>query len=388
MMRAFQCLPRALVPCILALLALLALLVLAGGPARAGVPNERAEPAYAEEQTILQAETDSRSPEPGLASASSGRVHVDRHYLGQYGHTEGTVIVQRGGNTWREWRNGPIATAMGTLLVVAIVVIFFFYRLVGPARTDAPETGRRIQRFNGWERWVHWSTAISFIVLAVTGLVIMFGKKLLIPLVGHDVFAFIAYVFKYLHNFIGPLFIVCSVLMFFTFLHRNFLRKIDWEWVKQGGGLVSHKHVRAGFFNAGEKAWFWLGVTLLGIVMSVTGLILDFIGFGQTRYVLQVANTLHIVGAMFYIAAAMGHSYIGTWGTPGAYHAMRHGTVDESWAKAHHAVWYEEVKAGVPPGTFDDRTPPDQPPGSPPNHPPGQAPNAGMPPRPAPRPAP
>lgn len=380
MMRAFQYLPRALVPCILAVLALL---VLAGGPARAGVPNERAEPAYAEEQTILQAEADSRSPEPGLASASSGRVHVDRHYLGQYGHTEGTVIVQRGGNTWREWRNGPIATMTGTLLVVVIVAIFFFYRLVGPARTDAPETGRRIQRFNGWERWVHWATAISFIVLAVTGLVIMFGKKLLIPLVGHDVFAFIAYVFKYLHNFIGPLFIVCSVLMFFTFLHRNFLRKIDWEWVKQGGGLVSHKHVRAGFFNAGEKAWFWLGVTLLGIVMSVTGLILDFIGFGQTRYVLQVANTLHIVGAMFYIAAAMGHSYIGTWGTPGAYHAMRHGTVDESWAKAHHAVWYEEVKAGVPPGTFDDRTPPDQPPGSPPNHPPGQAPNASMPPRPA-----
>ena len=370
---------RLALPFALPLLALL-LLVAGAAPAFAGVPSERAEPAYSQEQTILQAESDSRSPEPGLASAASGRVHMDRHYLGQYGNTEGTVIVQRGGNTWRVWRNGPIATLMGTLLVVVLVAIYAFYRLIGPVRADEADTGRSILRFNRWERWVHWATAISFIVLAVTGLVIMFGKQIFIPLFGHDVFAFLAYVFKYLHNFIGPLFIFCSVLMFFTFLHRNFIKRIDWQWVKQGGGLVSHRHVPAGFFNAGEKAWFWLGVTLLGLVMSITGLILDFVGFGQTRYVLQVANTLHILGATFYIAAAMGHIYIGTWGTPGAYHAMRHGTVDESWAKAHHAVWYEEVKAGVPPGTFDDRTPPDDPHGNPP---PGKNPSAGLPPRPA-----
>jgi formate dehydrogenase subunit gamma len=194
-------------------------------------------------------------------------------------------------------------------------------------------------------------------------LLILFGKKLLIPLFGHDIFAFLALISKYLHNFIGPVFIVCSVLMFFTFLHRNFFRKIDWLWFRKGGGLLTHEHVPAGFFNAGEKTWFWLGVTLLGLVMSITGLILDFITFGQTRYVLQVANYLHLLGATFYIAAAMGHIYIGTWGTPGAYHAMRHGDVDEAWAKAHHGVWYDEVKAGVPVGSFDDRVPP-------PDHPP------------------
>jgi len=135
------------------------------GMAHAGVPNNRAEPAYAEEQTILQAEKDSRTPEPGLNSKSSGRVHIDRHYLGQYGHTEGTVIVQRGGNQWRVWRNGPIATAMGTILVVVLIAIFFFYRAVGPARAQEPDTGRRIQRFTSWERSVHWATAISFILI-------------------------------------------------------------------------------------------------------------------------------------------------------------------------------------------------------------------------------
>jgi formate dehydrogenase subunit gamma len=353
------------------LLSLLMALTLSS--ALAGVPNNRAEPAYAEEQTILQAEKDSRAPETGLASKDSGRVHIDRHYLGQYGAKEGTVIVQRGGNQWRTWRNGPMATLAGTILILALLVILVVAKVVGKLTSD-PDTGRRIQRFTAWERHIHWATAISFITLAITGLVILFGKKLLIPLVGHDVFAFIAYVFKYLHNFVGPLFILCSVLMFFTFLHRNFFKKIDWRWFRKGGGMLTHEHVPAGFFNAGEKAWFWLGVTLLGLVMSISGLILDFVSFGQTRYVLQIANYLHLLGATFYIAAAMGHIYIGTWGTPGAYHAMRHGDVDEAWARAHHGVWYDEVKAGVPPGTFDNRVPPDHEPpsgGAPGNLPPG-----------------
>ena len=109
-----------------------------------------------------------------------------------------------------------------------------------------------------------------------------------------------------MHNFIGPLFIVCSVIMFFTFLRRNFFRRWDWDWIKQGGGLVSHKHIPADYFNAGEKMWFWGGVVLLGLLMSVTGLVLDFVTFGQTRYVLQIANILHIAGATLYIAARIG----------------------------------------------------------------------------------
>ena len=312
----------------------------------AGVPNERAEPAYAEEQTMLQIEGDSRVPEPGLNQAASGRVHLDRHFLGQYGDNEGNVIVQRGGNTWRHLRNGPLATIAGIILLVVPLLIFIFYKTVGPMREE-PRSGRTIQRFNRWERQVHWATAFSFIALAITGIIIMFGKKIMLPWMGHTLFSWVAIISKYLHNFVGPLFILCSILMFFTFVRRNFFNRNDWQWVKQGGGLVSHKHVPAGFFNAGEKTWFWLGVTLLGLVMSITGLILDFVTFGQTRYVMQVANYLHIGGSALYIAAAMGHIYIGTWGTPGAYEAMRYGTVDEEWARAHHALWYEQVKNGT-----------------------------------------
>lgn len=327
-----------------AMLVLLAALVLPSS--WAGVPNERAEPAYAEEQTMLQIEGDSRVPEPGLNQAASGRVHLDRHFLGQYGDNEANVIVQRGGNTWRHLRNGPLATIAGIILLVVPLLILIFYQTVGPMREE-PRSGRSIQRFTRWERQVHWATAFSFIALAITGIIIMFGKNIMLPWMGHTLFSWVAIISKYLHNFVGPLFILCSILMFITFVRRNFFNRNDWQWVKQGGGLVSHKHVPAGFFNAGEKTWFWLGVTLLGLVMSITGLILDFVTFGQTRYVMQVANYLHIGGSALYIAAAMGHIYIGTWGTPGAYEAMRYGTVDEEWARAHHALWYEQVKNGT-----------------------------------------
>lgn len=335
---------------ILAAVLLGALLALfAGRWAHAAVPNEDAVPAYAEEQTILQAEKD--TPEPGWFDAASGRVHIDRHYLGQYGSTEGTVIVQRGGNTWRVLRNGPFAAIAGTLFILVPLLIFSFYSMVGPARAER-ESGNRIERFSAWQRLVHWSTAIAFIVMAITGVIVLFGKTVLMPWMGHDVYAGVAIAAKYLHNFVGPLFILCSIVMFFTFLRENLFRRWDWQWIKKGGGLVSHEHVPAGYFNAGEKLWFWGSVSLLGLIVSISGLVLDFVVWGQTRYILQWANYLHLAAATLYIVFAMGHIYIGTLGTPGAYHAMRHGTVDEEWARAHHQLWYEGLRGGGRPDDF------------------------------------
>ncbi|MGX4641206.1 formate dehydrogenase subunit gamma [Massilia sp. SYSU DXS3249] len=328
-----------------AILALFCALLLS--PSWAGVPTRDAKPAYAEEQTMLQIEADSNVREPGLMDSASGRVHMDRHFLGQYGNTEANVIVQRGGNTWRLLRNGPIAIITGTILLAVPLLIFIFYRAFRPAPLQ--ESGRRVHRFSNWERTVHWATAYSFIALAITGIIIMFGKVIMLPWMGHTLFSWVAIISKYVHNVVGPVFILCSILMFFTFLKRNFYNRIDWQWIKQGGGLISHKHPPAGFFNAGEKTWFWFGVVLLGLVMSITGLILDFVTFGQTRYVLQVSNYLHIAGATLYMAAAMGHIYIGTIGAPGSYDSMRQGHVDENWAKAHHGIWYEETKSGAAP---------------------------------------
>ncbi|HEV7617093.1 MAG TPA: formate dehydrogenase subunit gamma [Burkholderiaceae bacterium] len=329
---------------------LLFALLLLPASTHAAVPNKDAVPAYAEEQTILQTEKD--VPEPGWTSPDSGRRHFDRHFIVPFGtQPEQDVILQRGGNTWRTLRNGPIATASGTLLLVVPLLMLGFYRLVGPARLDHPESGRKIERFSDWERTVHWATAISFLLLAATGLILMFGKKILLPWMGHMPYSWLAAISVYIHNFVGPLFILCSIIMFATFAYRNIFQRWDWLWIKKVGGLITHEHVPAGFFNAGEKLWFWGGVTLLGLLMSVTGLVLDFVNLGQTRYILQWANYLHITGATLYMVAAMGHIYIGTLGTPGAYEAMRYGTVDEEWAKEHHELWYNEVRAGAAPAT-------------------------------------
>jgi formate dehydrogenase subunit gamma len=326
------------------LAAALVLLLFVGG-VRAAVPNQDAVPAYAEEQTIQQVEQG--APAPGWESLASGRTHMDRHYLVPPGRdSEQDLILQRGGNTWRTLRNGLFSNVSGVILVFAVLVLFAFWRLVGPARVEEPETGRRIRRFSHWQQAVHLTTASSFLVLAFSGLAIFFGKVLLLPWMGHDVFSWVAIISKYVHNVFGPLFTLSSLVMFVTFVRHNFFDRRDWTWIKRGGGLVTHEHVPAGYFNAGEKLWFWGGVVLLGLVMSASGLVLDFVTSWTTRYLLQWADTLHIFGATFYIAAALGHIYIGTLGTPGAYEGMHSGTVDESWAKAHHRDWYEQQRGG------------------------------------------
>jgi formate dehydrogenase subunit gamma len=323
-------------------------------PATAAVPHDSAVPAYAEEQTILQIEKD--VPEPGLGSTASGRVHFDRHSITSQGlNREAVVLVQRGGNTWRYLRNGPLALLTGTLLIVVPLALWIFYRTVGPVLTGEKKSGRRLQRFSDWQRYVHWATAITFITLAVTGLLLLFGKVVILPLIGHNAFSWLAVVSKYVHNVVGPLFVVCSVLMFITFVWQNLFKRWDWMWIKKAGGMVSHEHVPAGYFNAGEKLWFWGGVVVLGLVMSITGLILNFVNFGQTRYILQLADYLHIAAGALYIAGSMGHSYIGSIGNPGSFEAMWTGSVSEEWAQAHHRYWYDEVTTGQPPRTVDTR---------------------------------
>ncbi|HVK93120.1 MAG TPA: cytochrome b/b6 domain-containing protein, partial [Noviherbaspirillum sp.] len=217
--------------------------------AHAAVPNEKAAPAYAEEQTILQLEKD--HPEPGRGSSASGIRHFDRHYLAPFGFLpEQDNILQRGGNTWRVLRNGPMATISGILLLVVPLLIFGFYTTIGPATMEHPDSGYRIQRFSRWDRVIHWATAIAFLVLALSGLILLFGKQIMLPWMGHHLFAWVAVISKYLHNFVGPLFIVCSIALFLTFVRKNLFRRWDWLWIKKAGGLASHEHVPAGFFNA------------------------------------------------------------------------------------------------------------------------------------------
>ena len=258
-------------------------------------------------------------------------------------------LIQAEGRQWRAFRNGPLTTYGGWLLVLVLAGIVVFYLIKGPIKLHNPPTGRLIERFNAVERAAHWTMAISFVLLALSGIVMLFGKYVVLPWLGYTGFSWITIVSKNLHNFIGPLFIFAIVVGFLIFVKDNFLRPIDWKWITHFGGMFGGQEIPSGRFNGLEKLWFWLGVVLLGIVMSVTGLILDFPNWNQSREAMQLANVVHLTGAMFFMAAAMGHIYMGTIGMVGAYRAMREGYVDEEWAREHHLLWYEEVKQGKRP---------------------------------------
>jgi formate dehydrogenase subunit gamma len=201
---------------------------------------------------------------------------------------------------------------------------------------------------------IHWTTAWTFVALAISGLIMTFGKNILLPLIGYTLFSWLTIFAKTLHNFIGPLFLICIVLLFFTFVRDNFWRRYDWNWIRHFGGLVSKHDVPSGKFNAGEKAWFWGGLLVAGLIVSASGLILDFPNFNQTRSTMQITNLVHLTIAALFMLAALGHIYMGTLGMAGAYNAMSTGYVDETWAKEHHLYWYNDIRAGKIPTAPDD----------------------------------
>jgi formate dehydrogenase subunit gamma len=231
-------------------------------------------------------------------------------------------------------------------VVLTLIAILGFYLWKGPVKVHAPPTGRLIHRFNVVERAVHWSTAISFCLLGLTGLIMFFGKHLLLPLLGYTLFAWLATAAKAFHNFIAPLFIVSVLAMIVLFIKDNFPRLYDLKWFARAWAVMARsEHVPTGRFNAGEKGWFWFGVVGLSIVVTWSGLVLLFPNFDQTRAVMQDAWVVHAIAALVYIAISLGHIYLGTIGLEGSYQAMRSGYVDESWAKEHHEYWYNDLKS-------------------------------------------
>ena len=259
---------------------------------------------------------------------------------------EAGVLIQDGGQNWRALRNGTFSIIGGWALVAMLLMIGSFYAWKGTIQLHEAPTGRLIERFTLLERMSHWATAISFSVLAISGLVLAFGKTLLIPVIGFTLFSWLAILAKNSHNFLGPLFIVSCVITFCIFVRDNFPKAVDFKWIISFGGMISGKHVPSEKFNAGEKLWFWGGLMLLGLVVGASGLVLNFPNFGQTRATMQLANLVHLTGAVLFMLGALGHIYMGTLGMAGALDAMKTGVVDETWAKEHHELWYDDVKSG------------------------------------------
>ena len=218
------------------------------------------------------------------------------------------------------------------------------YFILGQLRIPAGRSGRKVRRYSSFERFVHWLTAVSFVVLGITGLNITFGKLLLLPLIGPNAFSALSQAGKYAHNFVSFAFVLGIVLIPIMWIKDNIPDKVDIEWFRQGGGFIKSRHAPARRFNAGEKLVFW-GALGAGAAVSVSGFLLLFPFYVTNIFGMQIAQVVHSIIAIMFVALILGHIYIGTLGKEGAFEAMGTGEVDLNWAKEHHDLWLEDVLA-------------------------------------------
>jgi len=257
------------------------------------------------------------------------------------------TLVQPQGRDWRATMNSTIRSWGAWLVFGMIALVTAFYLIRGTIMIDGGRSGRTIERFNEFERFNHWMTASSFVVLAITGLNVTYGRHLLLPLLGPEVFSTWSAFAKLLHNFTAFPFMLGVVVMLVLWIAHNFPNRYDWQWIAQGGGIFTKGvHPPARKFNFGQKIVFW-SVMIAGFIISLSGLYLLFPFWFGAMETQQLMAVLHSIFAFILIAVIIGHIYIGSLGMEGAFDAMYTGQVDERWAKEHHSVWAAETKAGA-----------------------------------------
>jgi formate dehydrogenase subunit gamma len=254
-------------------------------------------------------------------------------------------LIQPAGRDWRDFHRSKLPWIGGIAILGMLALLAIFLMVRGRIRVHKGLSGQTILRFASFERFTHWLTASCFIILALSGLNVSFGRMLILPFFGADAFAAMSAWAKLAHNYLAFPFMFGLVIMFLIWIKDNIPGKVDLEWIKQGGGILPNgKHPPARRFNAGQKGIFWI-VVIGGALMSVSGWFLLFPYLPGNVTVLQLWTIIHAVIAMLFIAAMLAHIYIGSIGMEGAFDAMGTGEVDLNWAKEHHALWIQEQQA-------------------------------------------
>ena len=250
-------------------------------------------------------------------------------------------LEQPAGRAWRDFHETTLPWVGGALIIGIVVLLALFYFARGTVRIEGGRSGRPIQRFNAFERLVHWTVAVSFVVLAISGLNITFGKSLLLPLLGPETFSAWSEWAKYSHNYLSFAFAIGVICMALMWIGRNFPTAADFEWLKKGGGFVGHEHPPAWKFNAGQKMLFWF-IVIATIAVAVSGYFLMFPFYFTDIAGMQLAQIVHGLVGVLFATLIIAHIYIGTLGMEGAFEAMGTGDVDLNWAKQHHPLWVEQ----------------------------------------------
>lgn len=288
------------------------------------------------------------------------------------------VMIQSEGELWRNWRNGPLSSFGIWLIVGTIIVVAAFFAFRGRIKIESGFSGRVIERFNNLERFTHWLTAGTFVILGLTGLNIMYGRYVFGGQDGapgefgafHQFFAALTAYGKIAHNYLAFAFMIGLILSFVLWVKHNIPNRHDLKWFAVAGGMFSKNvHPPARKFNAGQKGLFWV-VILGGLSMSLSGIalmfpftfamfsktfaVLNVFGFGLPTDLslieeMQLSQLWHALVSLVMIAIIIGHIYIGTLGMEGAFDAMGTGMVDENWAREHHGLWVAEMKGESPP---------------------------------------
>jgi formate dehydrogenase subunit gamma len=268
------------------------------------------------------------------------------------------VLIQPAGRVWDHFHEVTLYWLGAIVILGTLAALAAAYLLLGRIRISAGRSGHKVLRFKAVERFAHWLTAVSFVVLGITGLNITFGKHLLLPLIGYDAFSVVSEAAKYMHNFASFAFVIGLVLIVAIFIKDNIPDKTDIEWFRQGGGFIKSKHASARRFNAGEKLVFW-GALGAGILVSASGYLLLFPFYVTDIAGMQVAQVVHSVIAVLFVALILAHIYIGTLGMEGAFEAMWTGEVDYNWAKEHHDLWLDDqvAKHAAGPPRYPSATP-------------------------------
>ena len=251
------------------------------------------------------------------------------------------VLEQPAGRHWDHFHEVTLRWSGAIVILGMIAALGAAYLIIGRLQISKGRAGMKVPRFNSFERFSHWLTAVSFVVLALTGMNITFGKIVLLPIIGPEAFSSLSLAAKYVHNFVSASFVIGLALIAALWIKDNIPQKVDIDWIKQGGGFIKSKHAPSGRFNAGEKLVFWFALGA-GAAVTISGYLLMFPFYVTDIAGMQIAQIVHAVVAILFIAVIIGHIYIGTLGMEGAFEAMATGEVDLNWAKEHHDLWLEE----------------------------------------------